>query len=176
MAMDIDELTARNKAFAARGGFDGLAFPTDSALRILTCVDARVNPSDVLGIGLGEAVIMRNPGGRITPTVLRWWKLLGTVAKEAAGGRVPSNTPHMVILHHTDCGLLHLASHPEELAGFFEIPAEALEAKSVLDPYAAVQVDVDVARQALPAGLLVSGVVYDVDTGLIDVVVPPTAR
>ena len=134
MTMDIDELTARNKAFAARGGFDGLAFPTDSALRIVTCVDARVNPSDVLGIGLGEAVIMRNPGGRITPTVLQWWKLLGTVAKEAAGS------------------------------------------KSVFDPYVAVQVDVEVARQALPAGLLVSGVVYDVDTGLIDVVVPPAAR
>lgn len=171
--MDMDELAARNKRFAAGGGYDGLPFPTNSALRIVSCVDARVNPSDVLGIKLGEAVIMRNLGGRITPTTLHWWKLLGIVAKGAAGARAPSNPPHLMILQHTDCGLQHLVPHPEELAGFFEIPVEELDSKAVLDPYAAVRIDVQVARKALPAGLLVSGVVYDVHTGLIDVVMPP---
>jgi hypothetical protein len=78
---------------AAGGGFDGLSFPTGSPLRIVGCVDVRVNPSDVLGIKLGEAVIMRNLDGRITPTTLYWWKLLGGVAKEAAAGRRPTNTP-----------------------------------------------------------------------------------
>jgi hypothetical protein len=46
--------------------------------------------------------------------------------------------------------------------------------RAVRDPYAAVRIDVDVVRGALPAGLLVSGLVYDTDTGLIEVVVPPT--
>lgn len=168
--MDTDELVTRNAAFAAGGGFDGLSFPTGSPLRIVSCVDARVNPSDVLGIKLGEAVIMRNLGGRITPTTLYWWKLLGIVAKGAAAGRRPANAPHLVILQHTDCGLRYLVRHPDELAGYFEIPVEALDSKAVLDPYAAVRVDVAIARQSSPPGLLVSGLVYDVNTGRIDVV------
>ena len=42
------------------------------------------------------------------------------------------------------------------------------------DPDAAVRIDVDIVRRALPAGLLVSGLVYDTDTGLIEFVVAPT--
>jgi hypothetical protein len=43
----------------------------------------------------------------------------------------------------------------------------------VADPYAAVRIDASIARQALPPSRLVSGLVYDVNTGLIDVVDPP---
>ena len=60
------------------------------------------------------------------------------------------------------------------LAEFFEIPVTDLHTKAVSDPYAAVRVDVDILRRALPAGLLLSGLVYDTDTGLIEVVVLPT--
>jgi hypothetical protein len=41
------------------------------------------------------------------------------------------------------------------------------------DPHAAVAIDVDIDRRTRPAGLLVSGLVYDTDTGLVDVVVAP---
>ena len=82
----------------------------------------------------------------------------------------------MVILHHTDCGIRRLADYPQQLAAYFEIPVADLDAKAVRDPYAAVRVDVGIARQTLPAGLLVSGLVYDVNTGLIEIVVPPTAE
>jgi hypothetical protein len=54
------------------------------------------------------------------------------------------------------------------------ISTDAMTTSWVHDPYAAVRVDVGIARQALPAGLLVSGLVYDMDTGLVQVVVPPT--
>jgi carbonic anhydrase len=80
----------------------------------------------------------------------------------------------LVVLHHTDCGIKRLADYPEMLAEFFEIPVNDLDAKAVSDPYAAVRIDVDIVRRALPAGLLVSGLVYDTDTGLVEVVVPPT--
>ena len=56
-----------------------------------------------------------------------------------------------------------------------EIPLSELEAKSVSDPVESVRVDVDVILQAIHGtAFLVSGLVYDVDTGLIQVVVPPT--
>jgi carbonic anhydrase len=81
-----------------------------------------------------------------------------------------------VILHHTDCGITRLADYPDQLAAFFEIPAGELAGKAVADPYAAVRVDVAIARHALPPGRLVSGLVYDVATGLIEVVDPATGE
>ena len=67
-----------------------------------------------------------------------------------------------------------LRHHPEQLAAFFEIPADELESKAVDDPYAAVRVDAAIARHTLPPGRLVSGLVYDVSTGLIEIVDPAT--
>ena len=61
------ELVQRNATFAAGGAFKGLPFPTNPALRVIGSVDSRVDPSDVLGLKLGEAVVMRNVGGRVTP-------------------------------------------------------------------------------------------------------------
>ena len=74
-----------------------------------------------------------------------------------------------MILHHTDCGITRLADYPEQLAAFFEIPTGELAGKAVADPYAAVRVDAAIARHALPPGRPVSGLVYDVGTGLIEI-------
>jgi carbonic anhydrase len=166
MSIFTPELVQRNATFAAGGGFRGLPFPTNPALRVIGCVDSRVDPSDVLGLRLGEAVVMRNIGGRVTPEALRSWALLGRLGS----GQSPSGG-QLAILHHTDCGIRRLASYPEQLAAFFGIPVPDLASKAVDDPYASVRIDVDIARQRLPA-LRVSGLVYDVDTGLVEVVVP----
>src|SRR5262245_38438050 len=77
MTIYTPELVQRNATFAASGAFKGLPFPTNPALRVIGCVDSRVDPSDVLGLKLGEAVVMRNVGGRVTPEALRSWALLG---------------------------------------------------------------------------------------------------
>jgi carbonic anhydrase len=170
MAISSGELVRRNAAFAATGAFAGLAFPTSDILQVLGCVDSRVDPGVVLGLALGEGVVMRNIGGRITPATLRSWALLGRLGK----GQPPSG--HLVILHHTDCGITRLTGYPEQLAAFFEIPADQLEAKAVADPYAAVRIDVAIARQTLPPSRRVSGLVYDVATGLIEIVDPATGQ
>ena len=171
MSISTDELVRRNARFAASGASAGLLFPTSQTLRVIGCVDSRVDPSYVLGLELGEAVVMRNIGGRVTPATLRSWALLGRLGQ----GQPPAGA-HMVILHHTDCGIRRLADYPQQLAAYFEIPVADLDGKAAGDPYAAVRVDVGIARQALPAGLLVSGLVYDVNTGLVEIVVPPAAE
>ena len=171
MSISTDELVRRNATFAASGTSTGLPFPTSQTLRVIGCVDSRVDPSLVLGLELGEAVVMRNIGGRVTPATLRSWALLGRLGQ----GQPPAGA-HMVILHHTDCGIRRLADYPEQLAAYFEIPVTDLDGKAVGDPYAAVRLDVDIARRTLPPGLLVSGLVYDVNTGLIEVVVPPATK
>jgi carbonic anhydrase len=67
MSISTEDLVARNATFAARGPHAGLPFPTNQILRVVGCVDSRVDPSDVLGLALGDAVVMRNIWGRITP-------------------------------------------------------------------------------------------------------------
>jgi carbonic anhydrase len=167
MAITAEELVERNARFAARGAFVGLPFPSNQTLRVIGCLDSRVDPSHVLGLALGEAVVTRNIGGRVTPAVLRSWRLLATLRQPGATG---ADAGHLVVLHHTDCGIKRLADHPEMLAEFFEIPVAELDSKAVRDPYAAVRIDVEIARRALPPATLVSGLVYDTETGLVEVV------
>ena len=116
---------------------------------------------------------MRNIGGRVTPAVLRSWALLAKLGQARPSGQPGGSPPHMVVLHHTDCGIKTLADYPELLANYFEIPVEELDAKAVRDPHAAVRIDVNILKRTLPAGLVVSGLVYDIDTGLVEVVALP---
>jgi len=166
MSISTDELLQRNARFAAGGAYAGLSFPTNETLQVIGCVDSRVDPSDVLGLALGDAVVMRNIGGRITPATLRSWALLHRLGQ----GQPPGGA--LVILHHTECGIRRLAHYPDQLADYFEIPVADLDTKAVSDPYAAIRIDVEIARQTFPPSLLVSGLVYDVNTGLVEVVVP----
>ena len=96
-------------------------------------------------------------------------------AEGGEGGSWGGNDFYLIVLHHTDCGITCLAGDSDMLTDYFEIPREELEAKAVPDPRAAVVVDVASLRAtpALPGEWLVSGLVYDVATGLIDIVVTP---
>ncbi|MFJ6605051.1 carbonic anhydrase [Streptomyces lydicus] len=170
--IDTNELAKRNAGFADGGSFADLRLMPSGSLTVISCVDPRVDPSDVLGLKLGEAAVIRNVGGRVTPATLRTLGMLSEVVQARTGGPGPGDN-HYAVLHHTDCGITDLAAFPELLAEYFEVPAGDLDAKAVTDPVAAVRVDAEILKQKLRAGVFVSGLVYDVATGLIDVVVPP---
>jgi carbonic anhydrase len=169
----LETYAARNAEFAAHGDLVGLRLMPTSKTIVIGCVDPRVPPSHILGIEVGEAAILRNVGGRVTPGVVRELTMLATVTSVAGGVLGPGW--NLVVLHHTDCGMTDLAAFPDLLAEYFEIPADQLEAKAVSDPVASVAVDVAVLKDNphLPGGFLVSGLVYDVGTGLTKTVVAP---
>ncbi|MEV4538476.1 carbonic anhydrase [Asanoa sp. NPDC049518] len=169
--IDTDELLRRNAAFAAGDAFEDVPLRSTGGLRVIGCVDPRVDPAHVLGLRNGDAVVMRNVGGRVTPGALRSCAMLAKVAQARAAGQ-PRGGGQLVVLHHTDCGITDLDAFPDLLADYFEIPAADLPTKAVLDPYASVRLDVDLLRRAMPPGIPVSGLVYDVHTGLVEVVVP----
>jgi carbonic anhydrase len=142
---------------------------------VIGCADMRVDPAHILGIKPGEAVVLRNIGGRITPGLLEQLALLwqiGETAGETPGG---GGEFHFIVLQHTDCGMTRLAGKAAMLAHYFQIQEGQLKAKAVTDPRAAVAGDVAALRAipALPGAWLISGLVYDVATGLVEVVVPP---
>jgi len=177
----LDSMLERNKDFAARQSAKGTLMPSlPQALPnvraiIIGCADMRVDPAHILGIMPGEAVVVRNIGGRITPGLLEQLGLLGRigeVAKQSPGG---GGEFHIIVLQHTDCGITRLAGDPAMLAHYFQILEGELKTKAVTDPRAAVAVDVALLRAipALPGEWLVSGLIYDVATGLAEIVVPP---
>lgn len=176
----LDSLLKRNNNFAAQQSAAGTLMPSlpralpNVKAVIIGCADMRVDPAHVLGIKPGEAVVMRNIGGRITPGLLEQLGLLGRIGEVA--GEIPGGGGefHIIVLQHTDCGMTRLAGDPAMLAHYFQIPEAELKTKAVTDPRAAVAIDVASLRAipALPSEWLISGLVYDVATGLVQVVVP----
>ena len=179
---EFETLVERNQQFAALQSTAGTLMPSLSdALPqvkaiIIGCADMRVDPAHVLGIEPGEAVVMRNIGGRITPGLLAQLGMLARI------GQVEGKTPggggefHVIVLQHTDCGITRLANNPELLTQYFQVSESDLASRSVHDPRTAVATDVAALRAVpgLPGDWLVSGLVYTVQTGLIETVVPPT--
>jgi carbonic anhydrase len=171
---NLDLMLNRNKESATPMPSLPQSLPDVKAV-IIGCADMRVDPVHVLGIEPGEAVVMRNIGGRITPGLLEEMGLLGRigqVAKAIPGG---GGEFHLIVLHHTDCGITRLVGDPALLAHYFQIPEDEVKTKSVPDPRKSVAVDVAALRAipALPANWLISGLVYDIATGLVEIVVPP---
>jgi carbonic anhydrase len=145
---NLDSMLKRNKDFAAQQSAAGTlmpslprAMPNVKAI-IIGCADMRVDPAHVLGIKPGEAVVIRNIGGRITPGLLEQLGLLGRIGQVA--GEVPGGGGefHIIVLQHTDCGITRLAGDPALLMHYFQIPDGELKTKAVTDPRAAVALDV----------------------------------
>src|SRR5271163_2546044 len=164
---NLDHLLQRNQEFAAQQSAAGTlmpslprAMPNVKAI-IIGCADMRVDPAHVLGIKPGEAVVLRNIGGRITPGLLEQLGLLGRIGEVA--GEIPGGGGefHIVVLQHTDCGITRLAGDPAMLTHYFQIQVEELKTKAVTDPQAAVAADVALLRTipAFPPEWLISGLV-----------------
>src|SRR6202012_1161011 len=138
----LDSMLERNKDFAAQQSAAGtlmpsmpLALPNVKAI-VIGCADMRVDPAHVLGIQPGEAVVIRNIGGRITPGLLEQLGLLGRIGEVAKGIPGGGGEFHIIVLQHTDCGITRLAGDPAMLAHYFEIQEEELKTKAVTDPRA----------------------------------------
>jgi carbonic anhydrase len=153
----IDELVANNAAFADGLPTQHLDVKPSRQLAIVTCMDSRLDVFAALGLGDGEAHVLRNAGGLITDDAIR----------SLAISQRKLGTREVMLIHHTDCGMQKITDD-----GF---RAELQEATGVAPPFAIesfTDVDADVAQSILRVRrsdfLLhrdsVRGFVYDVDT------------
>lgn len=182
MMSHLDHMLRHSKEFAVQQSSVGTlmpslprALPNVKAI-IIGCADMRVDPALIFGLQPGEAVVIRNIGGRVTPGLLEQLGLLGRIGQVA--GEVPGGGGefHLVVLQHTDCGITRLANDRAMLGRYFQVPDTEVKTRAVTDPRAAVAADVATLRDisALPDEWLLSGLVYDVATGRVETVVPPT--
>jgi carbonic anhydrase len=165
---NIEAALDRNREFAAAGGHQGaLVFP-NLGLFVITCLDPRVDPAHFLGLGLSDAMIVRNVGGRVTPEVINDVAFIGQLAE----GLLPDGDLFEVaVIHHTQCGTGALADDTfrRRYAERIRVDETTLRERAVLDPAATVRHDVECLRSAsaIPSRIAVSGHVYDVVTGLM---------
>ncbi|MGV0645633.1 beta-class carbonic anhydrase [Mycolicibacterium sp. XJ879] len=91
----IDEYLKNNEEYAKT--FSGpLPMPPSKHVAIVACMDARLNVYAMLGIGDGEAHVIRNAGGVITDDEIRSL----AISQRLLGTR------EIILIHHTDCGML----------------------------------------------------------------------
>ena len=168
----VATLLSRNERFAKNRFAAGLTMLPSAKIMIIGCVDPRVDPAEIFALEPGEAAVIRNVGGRVTPNIFQTLALLRVVSK--ANGSEVGDGWNIVVLHHTDCGIRCLGQVQPMLAAYFGVPVEGLAKLAIDDPHAAVAIDIDALRSShkLPDRLRVTGLVYDVKTGLVDTVVP----
>lgn len=166
---------ARNRDFAVAGGHEGVVmFPV--TMMVITCIDPRVDPAHILGLRLGEAVVVRNGGGRVTPETTETVAFIAQVVETFSSGGAGFE---VAVVHHTQCGSGFLADDDFRLRYAQRIGADesALLDLAVVDPVATVMADVARLRaaSAMFPGVHVSGHVYDIATGLVETVIPAAA-
>ena len=91
-----DELLKNNEAYAEKFDKGGLPLPPARKVAVVACMDARLNPSYLLGLEEGDAHVIRNAGGVVTDDVIRSL----AISQRLLG------TQEIVLIHHTDCGML----------------------------------------------------------------------
>jgi carbonic anhydrase len=173
---NFDELLRRNEAFARTGAKDrvpAIPFLPNQQVYILTCIDPRVDPVQLFGLDLGDAIVARTVGGRVTPAVLQdlaWISYLHETKTPDA------EWFEFAVMHHTDCGSGFFADdelrHGFAARGYDDAELAGL---AVLDPSVTVPGDVATVLQApqVSSRIKVTGLAYDVKTGLVKTVVPP---
>jgi carbonic anhydrase len=92
----IDDLLANNATYAESFSDAGLHAPPAKGLAIVACMDARLDPSAMLGLEEGDAHVIRNAGGVITEDAIRSL----VISQRLLGTR------EIMLIHHTDCGML----------------------------------------------------------------------
>ena len=165
----------RNRLFAstdARRNVPRLPFIPRQQAFVITCADPRTDPAAFLGLELGDALVLRNTGGRVTAAVIRDLAFISYLVETKA----PEGPWFEVaVIHHTDCGTRFLADDNirhgfAERTGYDE---QALADTAVVDPAKTVRIDVEQllsAPQTSPR-IRVSGHVYDLETGLVTTIV-----
>lgn len=153
-----DELLAANAEYAAT--FDGpLPLPPARRVAVVACMDARLDVHRVLGLAEGDAHVIRNAGGAVTDDVIRSL----AISQRLLGTR------EIVLIHHTDCGMLTFTNDAlrSQLRERFDGQSTDLDFLPFSDVEQSVRDDVAAIRDHsfIPDDIPVSGFIYDVTTG-----------
>ena len=153
-----DELLTNNEQYAA--AFDKADLPAAPARRlaVVACMDARLNVYGILGLAEGDAHVIRNAGGVITDDEIRSL----AISQRLLG------TEEIILLHHTDCGMLTFTDDEFKQSIQDEIGIKPdWEVESFTDLEADVRQSIARIKASpfIPHTDQIRGFVYEVETG-----------
>jgi carbonic anhydrase len=167
----LEDLLDRNRSFAltdAKDDVPAIPFVPNMQAYIITCIDPRVDPAHVLGLKLGDAIVDRNVGGRVTPAVLL---NVGWVHHLHAQLAPTADWFEIAVIHHTDCGSGLFADEAlrQAFADASGLDEAELARLAVIDPAETAAADVRLLEESKLIGpqVAISGYAYDVATGIV---------
>ena len=157
----IDDLLLNNSRYADNFDKGDLPLPPGRGLAVVACMDARLDPHRVLGLEEGDAHVIRNAGGVVSDDVIRSL----TISQRLL------NTRGIVLIHHTDCGMLTFRD--DDVKDGIEAetglrPSFALEAFGDLDQNVRQSISRIKASPFIPHKDQIRGFVYDCATGCLN--------
>ncbi|MGI8427072.1 MAG: beta-class carbonic anhydrase [Actinomycetota bacterium] len=160
----IDELLSNNEAYAESFDEGDLPLAPAKQIAIVACMDARLEPMKALGLSLGDAHVIRNAGGVVTDDAIRSL----AISQRLLG------TKEIVLIHHTDCGMLKFKD--DDLKAQIEAetgirPPFALEAFSHLEDDVRQSMARIKASPFIPHKDSIRGFVYEIEGGRLREVV-----
>lgn len=155
----VDEFLKANERYAESFDKGHLPMPPSRRVAVVACMDARLDPARALGLEEGDAHVIRNAGGRAADAIRSL-----VISQQLLGTR------EVVVVHHTDCGMLTFTDDElrqrlrQELRADTEVPF-----LSFRDLEQSVREDVHAIRSSplLLKDVPVRGFVYDVKTGRV---------
>jgi carbonic anhydrase len=158
-----DEFLQADTRYAATFTKGDLPMPPARKVAVVTCMDARLDPAKFLGLEEGDAHVIRNAGGRAADAIRSL-----VISQQLLGTR------EIVVIHHTDCGMLTFTEEQlhQKLHDELHVHA-AIPFLPFTDLEQSVRDDVTMIRTAplLLADVPVRGFIYDVHDGSLHEVV-----
>lgn len=155
----VDEFRKANDAYASNFQKGDLPMPPARHVAVLTCMDARLHPSRFLDLAEGDAHVIRNAGGRASDDAIR-----SLVISEQLLG---TNT--VVVIHHTDCGMLTFSNDDlrAKIRQDLHANADSIDFLPFKDLEQSVRDDVATIKTSplIPKNIEVVGFIYDVKSG-----------
>lgn len=155
----VDEFRKANDAYASDFQKGHLPMPPARHVAVLTCMDARLHPARFLGLAEGDAHVIRNAGGRASDDAIR-----SLVISEQLLG---TNT--VVVVHHTDCGMLTFSNDDlrAKIKQDLHANADSIDFLPFKDLEQSVRDDVATLKSSplIPKNIEVVGFIYDVKSG-----------
>ena len=155
----VPELLDANQRYADGFTKGDLGMPPARKFVVLICMDARLDPAKLLGLDEGDAHVIRNAGGRASADAIRSL----AISQQLLGTR------EIIVIHHTDCGMLTFTNEVlrDQLRANLDADASGVDFLPFNDLDESVREDVATIKTSplLIPNLPVSGYVYDVRSG-----------